>query len=68
MFYLSQSVEVPEVDIKNGKVTLTKTPDGEVFNWQEVTNELLMIRSKTDEPDQASIRIYFRDSWFDRIL
>ena len=64
MFYLSQSVEVPEVDIKNGKVTLTKTPDGEVFNWQEVTNELLMIRSKTDEPDQASIRIYFRDSWF----
>ena len=43
---------------------MTKTPDGEVFDWQEVTTELLRIRSKTDEPDQASISIHFRDSWF----
>ena len=64
MFYLSQSVEVPEGDIKKGRVTLTKTPNGEVFDWQEVTAKLLRIRSKIEEPDQASIRIYFRDAWF----
>ena len=64
MVYLSQSVEVPEVDIKKGKVTLTETPDGKVFDWQEVTAKLLRIRSKIEEPDQASIRIYFRDAWF----
>jgi len=64
MFYLSQSVEVPERDIKKGRVTLTKTPDGGVFDWQEVTAKLLRIRSKMEEPDQASIRIYFRDAWF----
>ena len=64
MFYLSQSVEVPEVDIQEGRVTLTKTLDGEIFDWQEVTSELLRIRSKIEEPDQASIRIYFRNAWF----
>ena len=64
MFYLSQSVEVPEGDIKKGRVTLTKTATGEIFDWQEVTNKLLRIRSQRVEPDQASIRIYFRDSWF----
>jgi len=64
MFYLSQSVQVPEIDIKRRKVTLTRTPGGQVFDWQEVTNELLSIYSRQEEPDQSSIRIYFRDSWF----
>ena len=64
MFYLSQSVEVPEIDKKKGRVTLTKNAIGELFDWQEVTNELLRIRSQPTEPDQDSIRIYFRDSWF----
>jgi hypothetical protein len=64
MFYLSQSVQVPEIDIKRRKVTLTRTPGGQVFDWQEVTNELLSIYSRQEEPDQSSIRFYFRDSWF----
>ena len=43
LFYLSQAVEAPEQDIRAGKVTRTLNPSGDVFDWRELTGELLRI-------------------------
>ena len=64
MFYLSQSIEIPKRDVLKGKVTLTKNLKGEDFDWFEVTGELLTIRSSGEEPSNAIVRIFYRDTWF----
>jgi hypothetical protein len=64
MFYLSQSVEVSNKDKLQGKVTQTKTAAGEVFNWEEVTGDLLKIRSAPEAPEEGSMVIFYRGAWF----
>ena len=64
MFYLSQSIEIPKKDVLKGKVTLTKNIKGEDFDWFEVTGELLTIRSSSEEPSNAIVRIFYRGTWF----
>ncbi|HIF03611.1 MAG TPA: hypothetical protein EYQ84_10155 [Nitrospinaceae bacterium] len=64
LFYLSQSIEIPKRDLLKGKVTQTKTTKGEDFDWFEVTGELLTIRSLDEKPLRATVRVFYRDTWF----
>ena len=64
MFYLSEAVEVPEQDIVEGRVTVTKTDEGEVFDWAEITGELLHIHSSPNPPVDVSLQIFYRNYWF----
>ena len=64
MFYLSQAVEVPRDDVLQGKVTQTKTLDGKIFDWKEVTGNLLKIRSHSGKPEAYSKSTYYRGTWF----
>ena len=64
LFYLSQGVEAPEQDVKEGKVTRTLKKSGEVFDWKEVTGELLRVRSKSNRPENATLRVFYRGTWF----
>ena len=64
MFYLSQAVEVPNQDILQGKVTQTKTPEGDVFDWKEMTGDLLRIRSVSEKPEAGFVAIFYRGVWF----
>ncbi len=64
MFYISQAVEVPQEDILEGKVTLTKTKDGNIFDWRKVTGDLLRVRSSSENPQAGSKSIFYRGSWF----
>ena len=64
MFYLSEAVEVPEKDIVEGRVTVTKTDDGEVFDWAEITGELLHIHNSQNLPADVSLLIFYRNYWF----
>jgi len=64
MFYLSEAVEVPEKDIVEGRVTVTKTDDGEVFDWAEITGELLQIHNSQNLPADVSLLIFYRNYWF----
>ena len=64
LFYVSQSVEVPQADIDAGRVTTTKYPDGRVFDWAEVTGNLMRIRYSTLPPRNAYMKIYYRGKWF----
>jgi hypothetical protein len=64
MFYLSQAVEVSSEDLLQGKVTETKTSTGKTFNWNEVTGDLLRIRSVPEDPEANSMVIFYRGAWF----
>ena len=64
MFYLSQAVEVPKKDISQGKVTQTKTPEGKIFDWKDVTGDLLRISSLSGNPQADSKSIFYRGTWF----
>ena len=64
MFYLSEAVEVPKQDILEGRVTLTKTDEGEVFDWAEITGELLRIHNSPNPPVDVSLLIFYRNYWF----
>ena len=64
MFYISQAVEVPREDISQGKVTQTKTLEGNAFDWNEVTGDLLRIRSHSENPHAGSMTIFYRGTWF----
>jgi hypothetical protein len=64
MFYLSQAVEVPREDVLQGKVTLTKTPDGKIFDWKDVTGDLLRISPLSENHQKESKSIYYRGTWF----
>jgi len=64
LFYLSQAVEVPSQDVLQGKVTRTKTPAGNIFNWQEMTGDLLRIRSLPESPETGFMVIFYRGTWF----
>ena len=64
MFYLSEAVEIPEQDIVEGRVTVTKTDDGELFDWAEITGELLRIHNSPNQPVDVSLLIYYRNYWF----
>ena len=60
----SQSVQVPEQDVAAGRVTVTRDAAGQPFDWQRVTEGVLTIRSSTEPPDNASVAINYRNSWF----
>ena len=64
MFYLSQAVEVPEPDLEEGRVVVTKTDNGEVFNWAEITVGLLRIHNSVNRPEDARLLIFYRNYWF----
>ena len=64
LFYLSQAVEVPEQDTREGKVTRTLKTSGEIFDWKEVTGELLTIRSDSSRPKNATLMVFYRGTWF----
>ena len=64
MFYLSEAVEVPEKDIVEGRVTVTKTDEGEVFDWAEITGDLLHIHNSPNQPVDVSLLIFYRNYWF----
>jgi len=64
MYYLSHAVVSPKEDRTSGKVTLTRYPSGEPFDWADVTGDILKIHSQSNRPAQAVVSVHYRDSWF----
>lgn len=62
--YLSQGVVPPEKDIAAGKVTVTRTENGEPFDWQSVLGRLIRIRSSDGQPEDPAVAVKYRGSWF----
>jgi len=64
MYFLSQSVQVPEKDVTAGRVTVTRTAAGQPFDWQLVTEGIMTIKSSEEAPANAAVAVNYRDSWF----
>jgi len=64
MFYLSQGVEIPNKDTADGKVTVTKTVNGDNFDWKDITGDLMIIQHSLNVPDDSEVAIFYRDYWF----
>lgn len=63
-FYISQSVEVPPEDEQSGLVTVSRDKQGERFNWQKLTKDLMRIRWAKKPPQNAYSAIFYRGNWF----
>ncbi len=64
LYYLSQSVEVPQDDVRKGKLTTTKYADGSPFYWSDLFSNLFQIKSSSEKPSDAFVSIKYRGSWF----
>ena len=64
MFYLSQSVEAPLQDQEAGKVTITKTSSGGIFDWRKMTDNLMRVQSDDGYPGESAVAVKYRGSWF----
>jgi hypothetical protein len=66
MFYLSHGVVVPPEHLACGLVRATVEPDGQVFDWQEVTRGLFTVQSVKQHcrPEHAHVAVKYHGWWF----
>lgn len=64
MSYLAQSVVPPPKDMEQGRVTRTLTKNGQPFDWHEMLGDLMTIHSGSSAPENASVVVHYRGSWF----
>ncbi len=64
LHFLSQSVDVPDEDVEEGRVTVTRDAAGDVFDWGRVTDGLMRIRSSDSSPGNAAVSVRYRGRWF----
>jgi hypothetical protein len=64
IYYLSRHVDAPEADIKAGIVSPAPDFNSEQAGTTSALKRLFHIRSSESEPDSASVRVFYRDSWF----
>ncbi len=64
LFYVSQGVQPPVEDEILGRATVTRDVNGELFDWKQMTGDLMQIRSSRDKPESAAVRVRYRGTWF----
>jgi len=57
-------VLIPDNDIINNRVKVTKTKNGGNFNWQDILSDLFVVYSQKEKPNKASVKIKYRGNWF----
>ena len=62
--FLAQAIEVPERDVRAGKVTVTPDETGAPFDWRHVTGDVLRIRTAPTTPLSATTAVRYRGSWY----
>jgi len=63
-FFLSHGVLIPHDDIINNRVKVTKTKDGQNFNWQNILSDFFVVYSQKEKPSNASVKVKYRGHWF----
>jgi len=64
LYYLSKSVATPPDDIKKRRIQLTRYQNGKLFDWDNVTKGMLKVFYSQKEPQNANIKVYYRNRWF----
>jgi hypothetical protein len=64
-FYLSHHVDTPQAHRDAGLVTITRNPDGSVFDWSTTAaGSVFHIRQSNEQPEMAFVAIPYRGNWF----
>jgi hypothetical protein len=64
LFFLSQGVKPPAVDVEAGRVTRTLQSDGTEFDWQGPLEGLFTVEHSKSAPENASTMVRYRGYWF----
>lgn len=64
LFYLSQTVQVPEEHRRKGLVTLTHRDDGHEYDWTESIGRLFSVRASATRPKDAYLAVPYRNYWY----
>ncbi len=64
MYYASQGIEVPPEDVQAGRVTLTRTADGQPFDWRLITGRILQVKHAKRRPMDAYVAVLYRNLWW----
>lgn len=64
LYFLSQGVVPPPMDLDNGVATTTRTTTGEVFEWSRLHGGLFRVASSQTRPVDAAAAVRHRKRWF----
>lgn len=64
MYFLAQGVEVPDLDATSGFATGARKATSGLFGPGGTDETLFHVYSSHDEPENAAIKVFYRDSWF----
>jgi hypothetical protein len=64
MTFLSKGVCVPEEHVRTGVVPVTPSPDGQPYDWTQVTAGNFFVRSQKHRPHDSEVAVHYRGYWF----
>ncbi|HZP87492.1 MAG TPA: hypothetical protein VFB54_11790 [Burkholderiales bacterium] len=64
LFYLSQTVQVPEEHRRKGLVNVTQREDGHEFDWFEAGGRIFSVGSSAQAPRNAYLSVPYRGYWY----
>lgn len=65
LFYLSQQIDIPRQHTEDGLVNVTKSHNGNPFNWAETpAGEFFHVYFSEDYPESTFLAVPYRGYWF----
>jgi hypothetical protein len=64
MTFLSKGVCVPEDHVQSGMAPVTRDPDGQPFDWTQVTAGQFTVHAQKHRPRNAEVAVHYRGYWF----
>jgi hypothetical protein len=66
LYFVSQGIDVPTEHLQCKVAPMTKTFDGGMFDWQQVMDGLIRVRSvkSRKRPPCAHVAVQYKDYWF----
>jgi hypothetical protein len=64
MTFLSKGVCVPEEHVRSGIAPVTPGPDGQPYDWTQVTAGNFLVHAQKHRPRAAEVAIQYRGYWF----
>lgn len=66
LIFMSHGVTVPPEHLEQGLVRQTELPDGQLFDWSELTRGVFQVQHvrQHHRPEHAYVAVWYRDCWF----
>src|SRR5262249_37188443 len=64
MTFLSKGVCVPEEHVRLAVAPVTPGPDGQPFDWTQVTAGNFLVHAQKHRPRAAEVAVHYRGYWF----